>query len=54
MKTLIYNIGLLATAKGNCATAEQGSVQFLKDAYILCENGTITEVGTGTPPETDG
>lgn len=54
MKTLIYNIGLLATAKGNCATAEQGSVEFLKDAYILCENGTITEVGTGTPPEKDG
>ena len=54
MKTLIYNIGLLATPKGNRATAEQGSVEFLKDAYILCENGTITEVGTGTPPETDG
>ena len=50
MRTLIYNIGLLATPKGNCATAEQGSVHFLKDAYILCENGVISEIGTGAPP----
>ncbi len=54
MKTLIYNIGLLATPKGNRATAEQGSVHFLKDAYLLGADGMITEIGTGTPPEIDG
>ena len=54
MRTLVYNIGLMATPQGSCATAEQGNVTFLKDAYLISENGIITEIGTGTPPEVDG
>lgn len=50
---LIKNIGLLATPQGTSARrgAEQGSVRFLRDAWVLCERGTIAAVGTGNAPE---
>lgn len=48
MKLLIKNIGLLATPLGNCATA-QADVRLLENAYILCENSIITDVGIGAP-----
>ncbi len=50
---LINNIGLLATPEGDSARrgAEQGSVRFLKDAWVLCADGRIAAVGTGKAPE---
>lgn len=52
---LIQNIGLLATPVGKTARrgAEQGSVSFLRDAWVLCEDGKIAAVGTGKAPEAD-
>ncbi len=52
MKLLIKNIGLLATPLGAQAQA-QADVQFLKDAYLLCENGIIVGIGTGEIPQVD-
>ncbi len=49
---LIENIGTLATPIGSCASA-RSTVQSLKNAYLLCENGVITAIGTGTPPQVD-
>ena len=53
---LIKNIGLLATPTGKAAKsgAEQGKIQLLKDAWVLCRDGVIAEVGTGAAPEVDG
>ncbi|MBE6985415.1 MAG: imidazolonepropionase [Ruminococcaceae bacterium] len=48
MRLLIKNIGMLATPVGNRATA-QAEVEKIENAYILCENGVITEIGSGTP-----
>ncbi len=48
MKLLIKNIGLLATPLGDSATA-QPEVKLLENAYILCENGIISEIGTDAP-----
>lgn len=55
MTHLLCNIGLLATPLGKTARsgAAQGAVAFQKDAWVLTENGTITAVGTGTPPSAD-
>ena len=52
---LIRNIGLLATPEGKSARrgAEQGSVRFLKNAWVLCEGGRIAAVGDGEAPKTD-
>lgn len=52
---LIHNIGLLATPEGASARrgAEQGSVRFLKNAWLLCEDGRIAAVGTGNAPGAD-
>ena len=49
---LVKNIGVLATAKGSSARKgpEQGDVALLKDAWVLCRDGVIAEVGTGTVP----
>ena len=49
---LIKNIGVLATAKGTTARKgpEQGAVELLKDAWVLCRDGVIAEVGTGAVP----
>ena len=51
-RTLVTNIGLLASPEGREARggAAQGSIRFLKDAWILCENGRISALGTGEPP----
>lgn len=48
MRLLIKNIGLLATPLGSTASA-LADVKLLADAYILCEDGIITEIGTGAP-----
>ncbi len=51
-RTLVTNIGLLASPEGRQARggAAQGSIRFLKDAWILCENGRISSLGTGESP----
>ena len=51
-RSLVVNIGLLATPEGRRARggAAQGNIRFLKDAWILCENGRISALGTGEPP----
>lgn len=51
-RTLVYNIGLLATPVGMRAKGgeNQGKIRFLKDAWILCENGKIAALGSGDPP----
>ena len=53
-RTLIYNIGLLATPTGSKAKGgkEQGKIRFLKNAWILIGgDGTIEKIGTGKAPE---
>ncbi len=54
-RLLIHNIGLLATPVGRTARrgGEQGEIRFLKNAWILCENGVIAAVGQGRAPEAD-
>lgn len=49
---LIKNIGLLATPVGKKAKrgAEQGKIDLVKDAWVLCRDGVIAGVGTGEPP----
>lgn len=51
-RTLVYNIGLLATPEGMRSKGgeDQGKIRFLKDAWILCENGKIAALGSGEPP----
>ena len=55
-KLLVKNIGMLATPQGKSARsgAEQGEIQILKDAWILIEDGLISQVGTGAAPEAAG
>ena len=52
-KLLLTNIGMLATplGKGPKSGSEQGEIQILKDAWVLCEDGVIAQVGTGPAPE---
>jgi len=52
-KLLLTNIGMLATPQGTGVKCgpEQGSIQILKDAWVLVEDGVIAQVGTGTAPE---
>lgn len=52
MKTLIRNIGLLATPEGFCARRgpAQGQLRLLKNAWVLAEDGIITAVGQSEPP----
>lgn len=52
MKTLIQNIGLLATPEGFCARRgpTQGQLRLLKNAWVLAEGGIIAAVGQGAPP----
>lgn len=56
MSLLIHHIGLLATPTGTWAKAgeEQGNILFLRNAYVLIENGRIAEVGEGKLPKTSG
>ncbi len=51
-RILVQNIGMLATARGRSARRgrEQGEIQILRDAWILCENGRIAALGTGEAP----
>ena len=51
-KLLLTNIGMLATplGKGPKSGSEQGEIQILKDAWVLCEDGVIAQVGTGPAP----
>ena len=55
-KLLVKNIGILATPQGKNARsgAEQGEIQILKDAWVLIEDGLISQVGTGAAPEAAG
>ena len=55
-KLLVKNIGMLATPQGKRARsgAEQGEIQILKDAWVLSEDGLISQVGTGAAPEAAG
>ena len=48
-RLLIHNIGLLATPEGTAAKAgeEQGKIRALKDAWVLCEDGLVKEIGEG-------
>lgn len=52
MKTLIRNIGLLATPEGFCARRgpAQGQLRLLNNAWVLAEDGIITALGQGAPP----
>ena len=52
MKTLIRNIGLLATPEGFCARRgpAQGQLRLLNNAWVLAEDGIIAAVGQGAPP----
>lgn len=52
-KLLLTNIGMLATPTGTGAKRgpEQGSIQILKDAWVLVEDGVIAQVGTGAAPQ---
>ena len=51
-KLLLNNIGMLATPLGTAAKKgeEQGQIQILKDAWVLVEDGVISQVGTGAAP----
>ena len=53
---LITDIGALATPQGTAARggAAQGEIQTLRSAYVLIEDGIITQVGTGAPPPCQG
>ena len=55
-KLLVKNIGLLATPEGKSAHRgeEQGKIKFLKDAWVLIEDGIIASVGTGAVPAFEG
>lgn len=52
MKTLIQNIGLLATPGGFCARRgpAQGQLRLRNNAWVLAEDGIITALGQGAPP----
>ena len=51
-RLLIQNIGLLATPAGKSARRgkAQGKIRFLRDAWVLCEDGKIAAVGEGEAP----
>ena len=55
MKTVLENIGLLATPKGSAARRghEQGEISFLKNAWVAWEDSVITAVGSGAVPAAD-
>ena len=55
MKTIVTNIGMLATPKGTGPRKgpEQGKIEILKDAWVLMEDGLVSQVGTGPAPAAD-
>ena len=54
-RLLINNIGLLATPEGSSARRgeEQGKIRFLKNTWVLCEEGKIAAIGQGEAPAAD-
>ncbi len=54
-RVLVHNIGMLATPLGSSARKgeEQGRIEILRKAWILCEEGRIVSLGTGEPPVTE-
>ena len=54
-RLLIEDIGLLATPLGSAAQKgpAQGNIQFLKDAWLLIEDGLVASLGTGDAPKCD-
>ena len=52
-RLIIKNIGTLATPAGGSAKSgeAQGEIQILKNAYIICDEGFITQVGEMEPAE---
>lgn len=50
MKTLIYNIGVLATPQGEkpLKGIEQGEIALLRNAYVVIEDGRFLEIGEAT------
>lgn len=48
----VTDIGMLATPQGGGPKKgeEQGNIQILKDAWVLMEDGVVSEVGTGPAP----
>lgn len=50
-RTLVTNIGMLATPKGRSARCgnAQGDVEILRNAWVLMEDGQIAKVGAGIP-----
>ncbi len=55
MKTIVIDIGMLATPQGTGPKSgpDQGNIQILRDAWVLMEDGVITQVGTGPAPAAD-
>lgn len=53
MQTLVKNIGLLASPEGNKAKSgkQQGEIKKMKDAWILCEDGIIIDIGSEKVPD---
>ena len=54
-RVLVHNIGMLATPRGFNARRgeEQGRIEILRNAWILCEEGRIVSLGSGEPPVTE-
>ena len=52
-KTLIVNIGLLASPRGHQALAgeAQGQIEKIENAHLLLQNGRISQVETGRVPK---
>jgi len=52
-KTLIVNIGLLASPRGHQALAgeAQGQIEKIENAHVLLQNGRISQVETGRVPK---
>jgi len=52
-KTLIVNIGLLASPRGHQALAgeAQGHIEKIENAHVLLQNGRISQVETGRVPK---
>lgn len=55
MKTLLKNIGMLATPQGSAARGgeAQGQLLCLHDAWVLLEDERIASLGTGAAPAAD-
>ena len=54
-RVLVHNIGMLATPRGFSARRgeEQGRIEILRNAWILCEEGRIVSLGSCEPPVTE-